>query len=104
MGNMSKEYQHAYYATHKVTMLALLKEYHKKYLQTEVGKQNKLANAYRMMAKYPEKYKARYILRNAVRLGRIVKDVCEVYGIVEVFMTIVSLWMSGGFATNIILN
>ncbi len=78
------ESQRAYYATHKVAILALQKAYHKKYLQTERGKQNKLENTYRMRAKYPEKYKARYTLRNAVKTGYVVKGACEICGIIKV--------------------
>ena len=74
------KYQNAYYARNKAKILDRQKAPAKAYQQTEVGKTNKLANAYRMMAKYPEKYKARYTLRNAVRSGHIVKGVCEVCG------------------------
>ncbi len=37
-----------------------------------------------MALKFPEKYKARYTLKNAVRLGKIKRGVCEVCGSVEV--------------------
>ncbi len=88
-------YDCAYYEAHKaeirdkykknrVVLLERYKPTKKAYLQTETGKKNKVANAHRMMAKFPEKYKARYTLRNAVRLGHITKGVCEVCGNVKV--------------------
>ena len=88
-------YNQAYYEAHKVEIRAkykrnravLLQRYRptaQLYLQTEAGKKNKLANAHRMMAKYPEKYKARYMVRNAVRLGQLSKEPCEVCGAITV--------------------
>ncbi len=71
-------HQATYYARHKEEIQARRGEYFRKYAQTEVGRIKKLANFYRMIEKYPEKYKARYALRNAVRLGKIEKGVCEV--------------------------
>ena len=90
-----RAYDRAYYEDNKVEIRAkykrnravLLQRYRptaQLYLQTEAGKKTKLANAHRMMAKYPEKYKARYTLRNAVRLGHVIKGVCEVCGIAKV--------------------
>jgi len=49
-------------------------------MQTPEGKQKKIESFNRMKAKYPERYKARYTLRNAVRLGHIKRGVCEVCG------------------------
>ncbi len=88
-------YDRAYYEAHRIEIRAkyklnrvvLLERYRptaKAYLQTEAGKKNKLANAYRMMAKYPEKYKARSMVRNAVGLGKLNKEPCEVCGVVNV--------------------
>ena len=79
-----RDYQREYYDRNKAVILERQRIPAKAYLQTEVGKKNKLANAHRMATKYPDKYKARYTLRNAVRLGHIQKGVCEVCGTGEV--------------------
>jgi len=60
--------------------LARQEEYKREYLQTDQGKQVKINSFNRMKTLYPDKYKARYTLRNAVRLGRIQKGVCEICG------------------------
>ena len=69
-----------YYENHKDSILKRLSANQLIYLQTEQGKQMKKKSANRMFAKYPEKYKARYTLRNAVRLGIIKKQPCEKCG------------------------
>ena len=65
-----------YYRTHKTKIL----EKQKQYLQTDRGKQNKIAINQRENIRYPEKYKARYTLRNAIRTGLIKRGTCEVCG------------------------
>lgn len=77
-------YQHQYYEDNKITILPRQRITAIAYQQTEAGKQNKLATTHRMMEKYPGKYKARSILRNAVRLGHIEKKPCEVCGVIAV--------------------
>ena len=79
-GERKRAYAHAHYEANRVRVLGQQAGCAKKYQKTEVGKRNKLANAHRMIAKYPEKYRARYILRNAVRLGHIIKGKCEACG------------------------
>lgn len=51
-----------------------------KYRQTEKGKARQLVNAKRHNSQHPEKYKARYRLRNAVRNGWLKKKPCETCG------------------------
>lgn len=77
-------YQHQYYEQNKAIILPRQRITAIAYQQTEAGRQNKLANAQRMREKHPEKYKARSILRNAVRLGQIKKKPCEACGLIEV--------------------
>lgn len=48
------------------------------YIRTERGRAFKLANGLRMIKKYPEKYKARYMTRNAIRHGKLIRGICEV--------------------------
>ena len=73
-------YLAGYYERNKVAILTRQSEYQKQYSKTDAGRVNKIANTLRMIAKYPEKYKARYTLRNAVRLGKVTKGCCEVCG------------------------
>ena len=79
-----KTYFAGYYERNRVAILTHQAEYQKQYSRTETGKANKIANTNRMVAKYPEKYKARYILRNAVRLGKIKRGYCGICGSLEV--------------------
>ena len=74
------EYHHEYYERNKIAILFRQNITDKKYLQTEVGKQNKRANAIRMRAKYPEKARARNMVKDAIKAGRLVKGPCEVCG------------------------
>jgi len=74
----------AYYEANKVQVLERQTPIAKIYQKTEAGKSNKIASFYRMASKYPEKYKARYFLRNAVQRGLIVKGNCEVCGTEDV--------------------
>jgi len=76
--------QKAYYARKRLEIQTRRAEYFRQYAKTEIGRAGKLLNFYRMVGKYPLKYKARYTLRNAVRLGKIVKGCCEVCGSLEV--------------------
>jgi hypothetical protein len=73
-----------YYERNKVAILLRQDEYQRQYSKTETGKRNKIANVKQMAIKYPEKYMARYKLRNAVRLGRVHKEPCEICGSLEV--------------------
>ena len=69
-----------YYENNKVAILIRQDKYQRRYSKTAIGKSNKIANVKRMALIYPERYRARYILRNAVRLGKIKKGCCEVCG------------------------
>jgi len=73
-------YMRDYYEQNKETILARQREYQRQYSKTEIGRIKKNANNHRMIAKYPEKYKARYTLRNAIARGEIIKGCCEVCG------------------------
>lgn len=75
-----RERMKAYYESNKATILLRQDEYQRRYSKTEVGKRNKIANVKRMALKYPQRYKARYTLRNAIRLGKVEKGCCEVCG------------------------
>lgn len=79
-----QEYHHhynkIYYSKNKVRILERQALQKKEYLQTEQGWQKKLDANKRMIDLYPEKNKCRYTLRNAIQLGRITKEVCEVCG------------------------
>jgi len=79
-----KDYQHEYYENNKPEILTRQGVTAKAYRQTEQGKEKQLANTHRMMARHPDKYKARYIVRNAVRLGQLTKEPCEICGSTEV--------------------
>lgn len=74
------ELSRRYYRKHKSRMLVQQKEPAKRYRQTPRGKELLLANGQRMIKKFPEKNFARYTLRNAVRLGKIQKQPCEICG------------------------
>ncbi len=52
----------------------------KERLKLPAAKARKIAYTYKMMAKYPERWKARSDLRNAVATGKVVKMPCEVCG------------------------
>jgi len=77
-------HQATYYARHREAIKERRAEYFKQYPKTETGKKKKLLNYYEMTRRYPEKYKARYTLRNAVRLGKINKGCCEICGALDV--------------------
>ena len=79
-----RQYMKEYYERNKVAILLRQDEYQRQYSKTEIGKRNKNANVKQMALKYPEKYMARYKLRNAVRLGHIQKKPCEVCGSLNV--------------------
>ena len=53
-----------YYENNKVAILIRQDEYQRRYSKTAIGKSNKIANVKRMALKYPERYRARYTLRN----------------------------------------
>lgn len=55
-----------------------------RYRQTEAGKANALASQRRTLAKYPQKFKARITLRNAVAAGKLTKGPCEICGETDV--------------------
>jgi len=73
-----------YYERNKVPILLRQCEYQRGYSKTEQGRANKIANVNRMAVRYPEKHKARYTLRNAIRLGKVERGCCEVCGSAEV--------------------
>lgn len=75
-----KAYKAKHYAETKVAMLTQQAEYRRQHPRTAKQKADKMVNSRNMIAKYPEKYKARYMLRNAVRLGKVIKGCCEVCG------------------------
>jgi len=52
--------------------------------KTPKRKLQMLECAKRMYKKYPEKFKARYLLRRAVKIGDIIKKPCEVCGEIKV--------------------
>ena len=79
-----KVYFAGYYEQNKVAILDHQREYQETRKVDPHYLQLKRANTHRMTAKYPEKYKARYILRNAVRLGKIKEGCCEVCGLLKV--------------------
>ena len=72
------------YARHRIQILRQQAEYQQSHPLTAEQKAMKVAITYRMMAKYPERYEARYKLRNAVRLGKIQKQPCEICGSLNV--------------------
>ena len=72
------------YAKHRIKILRQQAEYQRTHPLTPEQLAMKAANTRRMMAKYPEKYAARYKLRNEVRLGKIQKQPCEVCGSLNV--------------------
>ena len=53
---------------------------HKKYRQSTKGKKVQIEKANRMRLLYPEKWSARAKLRNAVKVGKIIKLPCEFCG------------------------
>lgn len=59
--------------------LAYMNEYAKTYYKSPIGIKKYTDMTYKMIAKYPEKYKARYQLRNAVKLGKVIKpEFCDI--------------------------
>ena len=70
------ENHHKYYLNHKDEIAKRDKEYRR----TPQGKRVNVKKYYRMRAKYPEKFKAREQLRDAVKSGKIKRGVCEVCG------------------------
>lgn len=73
-----------YYREHRATVLAQQKEYQKVKMLDPEYRKRKEESQQRMAKKYPEKYKARYLIKNAVMLGKITKKPCEVCGAVKV--------------------
>ena len=61
-----------------------MREYSKEWVKRVGGKEYANGMAKKMMAKYPEKWKARSQLRNAVKLGNIQKQFCRVCGEIKV--------------------
>ena len=69
-GNLGKkEYDKKRYPEKRDKLLAQNKAYRK----TKIGKKNNLNIISNLNKKYPEKYRARYMLRNAVSQGKIIK-------------------------------
>jgi len=73
-----------YYRTHRLQVLERQAKKTKKYHQTQSCKVSRLASYYRMVRKYPEKYRARYLLKSAIKAGWITKGYCEVCGATKV--------------------
>jgi hypothetical protein len=69
-----------YYQKNKLRIKERIRLYHKKYDKTEQAKLSVKRRTYTAMEKYPEKYKARYTLRNAVAKGIIERKPCIVCG------------------------
>jgi len=63
--------------------IAKMRAYNEVYEKTEHGKKKHRERADRMIAKYPDKHKARTALTNAVRLGKVVKQNCQICNINE---------------------
>ena len=83
-----KEYQHRYYIEHRPALLKREKENREgtNYYNTEKAKKARVITHQRMKEKYPEKHKARYMAKNAVSLGKLEKQPCEVCGSLDVEM------------------
>ena len=59
------------------------RESRNRYHATERGKRQRTKSSQRMRIKYPNKYHARTALGNAVRLGKMLRQPCEVCGATE---------------------
>ena len=70
------DYMRSYYAENREVLL----ERCRVYFQTPNGKANKLANTRKMIKKYPNKYRARYMASNAIRAGKVKRGACETCG------------------------
>jgi hypothetical protein len=73
-----------YYAENKVAVLTRQQEYLKTKKQDPKFRERKIKSYHKERAKYPEKYRARYLLRSAIVLGKIAKQPCEVCGELKV--------------------
>lgn len=68
------------YLAHEAEQRVKHREKRNKYIsewqQTPRGREVGLKTSAKMRELYPERYKARYMLRNAVRLGKVIKEPC----------------------------
>lgn len=86
-GNNPKLDWHTSYCRECYRELDRKRYYRDRKKRLEINKQNYQENKQRWIIKakrrrelYPEKYKANYTLRNAVKAGKIIKGKCEVCG------------------------